>query len=188
MSLNTIPRSIFPKASSISLLLIFFLLGAAAAPGKTAPDFTLPDLSGNMVSLKDFRGKIVFVDFWATYCVPCRKSMPELAKLYKEYRDEGLVILGLSVDDPDSYENRYVSEFKDKYGVQYPILRADEKMMKDYLGTKEAFLPTLIIVDRYGKIVDIQIGFEPGGAEKVLMRLLECKQQRGSFTAPSLFL
>lgn len=175
MPLNNVPRPVFQKAVSISLLLMFFLIGESTAQQKTAPDFTLPDLSGNMISLKDFRGKIVFVDFWATYCVPCRKSMPELAELERKYRDEGLVILGLSVDDPDSYDNRYVSEFKDRFEVEYPILRADEKMMKDFLHTDEAFLPTLVIVDRDGKIVETQIGFEPGRAEKALKSLLESK-------------
>jgi peroxiredoxin len=177
MPLLDIPRSAIHRAIvfCIFLLLIFFPIGGAAAQQKTAPDFTLPDLSGNMVSLKDFRGKIVFVDFWATTCVPCRKSLPELAELDKKYRDKGLVILGLSVDDPDSFDNKYVSEFKDKYKVEYPILRADAKMMKDYLGVKEAFLPTLVIIDREGKIVDIHVGFDPGGPEKALKGLLESK-------------
>ena len=174
MPLNYTLRSIFQKAGFFPLLLIFCYVSGAIAQ-QTAPDFTLPDLSGNMVSLKDFRGKIVFIDFWATYCVPCRKSMPKLVELDEKYRDKGLVILGLSVNDPDSYDNKYVSEFKDKYKIKYRILRANEAMMKGYLGTEEAFLPTLIIVDRDGKIVDTQIGFESGSAEKVLKRLLESK-------------
>jgi peroxiredoxin len=136
-----------------------------------APDFTLSDLSGKMVSLKDFRGKIVFVDFWATWCLPCRKSLPELSGLDKKYREKGLVILGLSIDDPDSYDNQYVSDFIGKYNIEYQILRADKKVVEQYLGTEDVNVPTLFIIDKEGKILEKHVGFESGVLEKNLQKL-----------------
>ncbi|MFC1867165.1 peroxiredoxin family protein [Thermodesulfobacteriota bacterium] len=170
--------------TSIIVFMIIFLLFPGSISirdvkaQQMAPYFTLPDLSGNMVSLKDFRGKIVFVDFWATWCLPCRKSLPELAKLDKKYRDKGLVILGLSMDNPDSFDNKYVSEFIKDFKVEYQILRADKKVVENYLGTEGVSIPALIIVDSKGKIVEKQVGFDPGIAEKALRKLLENEQSR----------
>ena len=161
------------------LLFIFFLITIPVtiiqAQPPVAPDFILPDLSGNMVSLKDFRGKVLFLDFWATWCVPCRKSIPELVKLDKKYRDKGLVILGLSVDDPDSFDNKYIMEFKERYRIDYRILRAGKETVDVYLGTEDPSVPTLFIIDRDGNIVNKQVGFEPGVAEEALKKLLEIK-------------
>jgi len=140
-----------------------------------APDFSLQDLSGKTVSLKDFKGKIVFVDFWATWCIPCRKSMPEMAELDRNYRDKGLVILGLSIDNPDSFDNKYVGDFVKKYKVEYQILRAGKELVEKYLGTVDVYVPSLFILDREGKVVDKQVGYEPGAAEKVLKTLIESK-------------
>jgi len=167
------------RSNSIALrtvLIIFFLLSTACIKDtnaqQMAPDFILPDLSGEMVSLKEFRGKIVLVDFWATWCLPCRKTLPELARLDKKYRDKGLVILGLSIDDPTSYDNKYVSGFKDRYKIEYRILRADKKTYQSYLGTENPRVPTLFIVDKKGKIVAKHEGFETGVLEKEFQELL----------------
>jgi cytochrome c biogenesis protein CcmG/thiol:disulfide interchange protein DsbE len=171
----------FPKKTlavgTVVIIVLFLVLCATniktiyAQQG--ASDFTLSDLSGNMVSLKDFRGEIVFVDFWATWCLPCRKSLPELSSLDKKYRDKGLVILGLSIDDPDSYDNQYVSNFISKYNIEYRILRADQKVIGQYLGTEDVNVPTLFIVDKEGKILEKHVGFESGVLEKILQKLLK---------------
>jgi len=157
-------------------LVIGFLLSIACIKDtnaqQMAPDFSLPDLTGETVSLKEFRGKIVLVDFWATWCLPCRKTLPELAKLDKKYREKGLVILGLSIDDPSSYDNKYVADFKDRYKIEYRILRADKKTYQSYLGTDDPRVPTLFIVDKKGKIVGKHEGFELGTLEKELLKLL----------------
>ena len=93
--------------------------------GDKAPEFTLTDLSGKAISLSDFRGKYVIVDFWATWCVPCRKSLPTLAQADRKFRERGVVILGLSIDNPESFDNAYLSKFLKPFKVEYPILRAD---------------------------------------------------------------
>ncbi len=165
------------KIRTLTLLGIFLLFslgnGEADAQQK-APDFTLKDLSGNTVSLKDYRGKIVLLDFWATWCVPCRKSIPELVELRKKYKSKELVIFGLSVDDPKYWDDKYVAEFsKKRLGINYRVLRADKKVIRDYLGAKPVGIPILFVIDREGRIVDTIIGFAPGAAEKSLKRLLE---------------
>ena len=70
-----------------------------------APDFALEDLSGNKVTLKQYQGHIVVLDFWATWCPPCRASIPELVRVQKKFRDKGVVFLALSEDDPQMYTN-----------------------------------------------------------------------------------
>ena len=172
MTANSRSKSVCLRIALLTAIFVLSFISITAYAQQIAPDFTLPDLNGKMVSLKDFGGEIVFVDFWATWCIPCRKSLPELAELDKKYRDQGLVVLGLSIDDPDSFDNEYVREFKNRYNVEYQILRTDEKMMKSYLDTAEAFLPTLIIIDRSGKIVQTIVGYKAGSAEKVLKELL----------------
>jgi peroxiredoxin len=169
----------FARVAVFMCLSIFFLSPVCTGQidkGQTAPDFILPDLFGEKVRLKDLRGKIVLLDFWATWCLPCRKTLPEMAALDKKYRDDGVVVLGLSIDDPASYDNRYVREFKDKYGVEYQILRTHKGVVASYLGTENVRIPTLFIVDREGKIVEKHEGLEQGTVEKTLKALLSEKE------------
>jgi peroxiredoxin len=156
----------------LGIFLLFSLGNGEADVQQKAPDFTLGDLSGNTVSLKDYRGQIVLLDFWATWCVPCRKSIPELVELRKKYRNKELVIFGLSIDNPQHYDNKYLLGFKKRLKINYRVLRADEKVIKDYLGAKPAGIPILFVIDRKGRIVDKVIGFVPGEAERSLKKLL----------------
>lgn len=122
--------------------------------GKKAPDFSLKDLNGKVVKLSDFKNKIVIIDFWATWCGPCRKGIPDLVSLQKTYGKD-VVILGITVDD-DLAE---VPPFAQKYNINYPILYADRKVIKDYGGIDA--IPTSFIVDKKGNIVDKHVGLIP---------------------------
>ena len=161
----------FSTLTFLGIFLLFSLGNGEADVQQKAPDFTLRDLSGNTVSLKDYRGQTVLLDFWATWCVPCRKSMPELVKLQKKYRNKGLVIFGLSIDNPQHYDNQYLLGFKKRLKINYRVLRADEKVIRDYLGAKPAGIPILFVIDREGRIADKVIGFSPGAAERSLKKL-----------------
>jgi peroxiredoxin len=137
-----------------------------------ARGFNLLDLSGEMVALEDYKGQFVLVDFWATWCVPCRKSLPELASVDQKYRNRGVTVLGLAVDDPDSFENEYIANFIEKYNVAYPILRATQQVVDQYLGKEQPQIPTLFIIDRQGRIVEKIVGFSDGAIELTIDKLI----------------
>jgi peroxiredoxin len=158
---------------SCFLSLLLFGCGTNADTKEVkAPDFTLQDLSGKSISLSQYAGSTVILDFWATWCPPCRMSIPELVKLQDAYRDKGLVILGISVDSADT-QNAYLLSFKEKYKINYPILRIDDKTTAKYFGNSEFSIPTLFIVNREGIVVDMQSGYSPGAVERSLKKILQ---------------
>lgn len=112
-----------------------------------APSFTLKDLAGNNVSLSDYKGKVVFVNFWATWCPPCRAEIPHFVELVEKYGEDGFAILGISVDDPKDYKK--IPDFKERFKINYPILLSDGKVASDYGGIRS--IPTTFVVDRDGK-------------------------------------
>src|SRR5262245_27852736 len=97
-----------------------YIPGANSAEQRIAPDFELKTLAGRKVKLSDFRGKVVVLNFWATYCGPCRVEMPWLVDLYKQYRSRGLEVVGVSMDDEGA--QKQVADFVREIGVPYPIL------------------------------------------------------------------
>jgi peroxiredoxin len=121
--------------------------------GSAAPDFTLPDLKGKSIQLSSFKGKAVVVDFWATWCEPCKVEMPWLVDLQKKYGPQGLQILGVAMDDADE---QAIQEFAHKMGVNYPVLKGTEAVADLYGGLDG--LPATFFVDRSGKIVDVAVG------------------------------
>lgn len=122
--------------------------------GKAAPAFTLEDIRGKKVSLSDFKGHPVVVNFWATWCGPCKLEMPWFQEFSAKYQGQGLEILGLSQDDGAS-ANEIATAAK-HIGVTYPILMPDEKVAKEYGGVD--YLPETFYVDRTGKVVDVTAG------------------------------
>ena len=116
-------------------------------------DFTLKDMDGDDVRLSDYRGKVILLNFWATWCGPCKGEIPDLIEAYDEYRDRGFVILGvLSLDDPSTDDLR---AFARGYGMNYPIFRENAEL-------DEAFglfaIPTSFIIDRHGSICMKHLG------------------------------
>lgn len=122
--------------------------------GKEAPEFTLTDVSGNKVSLAEFKGHPVIVNFWATWCGPCKLEMPWFQEFSAKYKPQGLQILGLSQDDGASRQD--VGDAAKKIGVTYPILMPDEKVAKKYGGVD--YLPETFYIARDGKVVDVTAG------------------------------
>ncbi|HDL65102.1 MAG TPA: TlpA family protein disulfide reductase [Proteobacteria bacterium] len=130
---------------------------SAAARGlKIAPDFNLKKLEGGTIKLSDYRGKVIILDFWATWCPPCRKEIPDFVELQKEYGDKGLIILGISLDQNPK---QALPAFIKKYKVNYPILLTDGKVDKSYGGVTG--IPTTFIIDRKGEIYKHYVGFRP---------------------------
>lgn len=121
---------------------------------KQAPAFTLVDLSGKKVSLSDFKGRPLVVNFWATWCGPCKVEMPWFEEFTKKYAAQGFEVLGVA-DDADSGKDVIANSAK-KLGVDYPILLADNTMEKAY-GDPEV-LPMSFYIDRSGKITEVTAG------------------------------
>lgn len=161
------------------LLVFLMMIGMGCSPGGMgagydAPAFKLKDLEGKTVSLEEYRGRIVVVDFWATWCSPCLMSIPELVEIQEKYRDKGVTVLGISVDLPENISEADLRVFKDKLKMNYSILRADRQVMADYFagGESQVAIPTLFVVDQQGKIRDKLVGFRPGKLEEALQKLL----------------
>ncbi|MFC1868435.1 TlpA family protein disulfide reductase [Thermodesulfobacteriota bacterium] len=155
------------------MFLLFFGCNSNAGSRQAAPDFSLDDLSGKRVSLKQYEGYTVLLDFWATWCPPCRRSIPELVALQKKYRNKGLIVLGISLDNPRKVNNEHLTAFVKKFNINYPILRANQKIINDYFGNTNISIPTLFIVNQEGRIVDKQVGFSPGAVENSLKKLFK---------------
>jgi cytochrome c biogenesis protein CcmG/thiol:disulfide interchange protein DsbE len=121
-----------------------------------APDFTLSDLNGKQFRLSDYSGKLVFVNFWATWCPPCRAEIPGFIKMYDKYKDQGLEIIGISTDRDGK---DVVKKFIQKNGVNYPIVMYEMDVIEAYGGITG--IPTTFIVNQKGEIVNKFVGF-PG--------------------------
>ncbi len=119
-------------------------------------NFTLTDLSGKPWTLKDLKGKVVMLNFWATWCPPCRKEMPDLEALYRQFESQGLVILGISDDDPEK-----VREFVQKQGTTYPVLLDPGSKVNELLHING--IPKTFVYDRGGKIVALSIDMRTRG-------------------------
>ena len=114
--------------------------------GAPAPTFTLQDLDGNTHNLTDYEGQVVIINFWATWCEPCREEMPDLQEIYDDYRDDGLVILGINADEPVDT----VTAFVDEYNIDFPIL-LDTRPNVTRSYEVQAY-PSTFFVDRDGRI------------------------------------
>ncbi len=122
-----------------------------------APDFTLKDINGNDVSLKDYRGKLVFVNFWATWCGPCRAEIPAFVDLIDTYGKDGFAILGISVDSPKDIKK--IPAFMEQMKMNYPVLLATEKVRMEYGGISS--IPTTFVINREGKVLGRIVGARP---------------------------
>ncbi|MFA7227837.1 MAG: TlpA disulfide reductase family protein [Melioribacteraceae bacterium] len=121
-----------------------------------APDFTLPTTDGKTIKLSDLRGKVVILDFWATWCPPCRKGIPDLIELKKKYGSKGFEIIGVSVDTDTKDE---VVPFMKEKGINYPVVYGNMNVYQQYGGIRA--IPTSFVVDKQGKIVASYEGLIP---------------------------
>jgi thiol-disulfide isomerase/thioredoxin len=139
--------------------------GGASLTGKPAPDFTLEDLSGNKVSLSSYKGKPLLINFWATWCGPCKIETPWLVELQNEYGPKGLQIIGISTEGDDlkagdkegwAHDKAAIAEFVKQEHMQYPVLINGDSLATAYGGLDA--MPTSVYVDKEGKVVAMQLG------------------------------
>ncbi|MBI2926306.1 MAG: TlpA family protein disulfide reductase [Verrucomicrobia bacterium] len=121
-----------------------------------APAWELKDVEGKLVKSADFKGKVVILDFWATWCGPCRMEIPGFVSLQKKYGKDGLVIVGVSLDDEGA---TVLKPFIKKHSINYTVVLGDEKVSKAFGGVDA--LPTTFIIDRTGLIVSQHVGYAP---------------------------
>lgn len=125
---------------------------------RIAPDFELMTTDGEMLKLSDYRGKIVIIDFWATWCPPCRKGIPDLVELKNEFKDD-LEIIGISVDKITRGTQDQIVPFMKKMGINYPIVHGTMEVADSFGGIRS--IPTTFVIDKEGKIVSQYIGLAP---------------------------
>jgi peroxiredoxin len=159
-------------ALRIAVCAVALLAGSASsaiAPATPAPDFNLHAMSGSNLRLKEQRGRVVMVNFWATWCAPCRQEMPQLVRLYEKYRATGFVLIGVNVDDDSSK----AVEVAKKLGVTFPVvLDADKTVSKLY---DVSTMPSTVLIDRDGKVRYVHRGYLAGyedNYEKQIRELL----------------
>jgi len=150
-----------------------FLLGgiqsSAADSKKAAPDWQLSDVDGKPVKLSDFKGKVVILDFWATWCPPCRTEIPSFVALQKKYADKGFTVIGVSLDEQGP---SVVKPFMRSFGMNYPVVMGTPKIVLDYGGITA--IPTTFVIDRQGNVVtDYQGAMDQATFESVIGPFLE---------------
>ena len=143
----------------------------AALKGKPAPDFQLTDLDGNSVKLADLRGKAVLLNFWATWCPPCKIEMPWFVDLQKQYGPQGLQIVGVAMDEGNAHDA--VAKFAKEMGLNYTVLLGNDKVADQYGGVDA--LPTTFYIGRDGKIVTRVL---PGRESRRTPRTAHARSQR----------
>ncbi|RKY41457.1 MAG: hypothetical protein DRP85_06270 [Candidatus Makaraimicrobium thalassicum] len=157
------------------ILLLFISAGLLSCQGQTAsdntaamaPDFTLKDLDGNFFRLSGTKGKVVILDFWATWCPPCRMELPHFQSLYEEYKGKGLVIVGVALDRGGT---AVVRSFTEAGGITYPIVIGDQRIASTYGGIRG--IPTTFVIDRQGRIVEKFVGYRGREVFESLIRKL----------------
>jgi len=151
------------------VLLIFFLLfpncSKKPVESSLAPDFSLKTLRDEQITLSSLRGKVVLLDFWATWCGPCKESIPHLIQIRKDFQAKGFEVIGLSMDRGDE---RIVRNFINTMDIPYPVLIAPDDLAKKYGVTG---LPTTFLIDREGKIREKIVGFNVSIAQKMVAKI-----------------
>ena len=153
-----------PSLVSRTLGLIAFALATLASPLATgagatqssAPDFTLRTMNGPNLRLAEQRGRVVMVNFWATWCGPCRQEMPQLDRLYQKYKSSGFVLLGVNVDE----DVRKATDVAAKLGVTFPVLLDTDKAVSKLYDLST--MPSTVIIDRDGKVRYLHRGYLAG--------------------------
>jgi peroxiredoxin len=129
------------------------VLNAAPRSGQAAPDFKVITTSGQQVSLENYRGRVLIMDFFATWCQPCRASIPHLVEMNRKYGPQGLYVLGMSADEDGE---KVVKAFADQHRITYPIALAGESTLVDF-GVRS--VPVMFVIDKKGRVAEVFRGF-----------------------------
>lgn len=155
--MNILIQNKFLKLFNILALLILFSVSATAQvkEGENAPNFTLKNLDGKEINLNQFRGKHVLINFWATWCGPCKIEMPSLEALYERFKDRNFVLLAIS---NDMFGANIVKPFVKAHNINFPVLLDQRLKVSNAFGVVS--LPTTFMIDPQGKIIGALFGAE----------------------------
>jgi peroxiredoxin len=140
-------------------------IASSSLTGQAAPDFVLKSAAGENLRLSEYRGDVVMINFWATWCGPCRQEMPLLDELYSRYQRVGFNLLGVNIDDDSGRAVQMIEEL----GVSFPVL-FDEKKEVSKLYQVDA-MPVTVLVDRHGTVRHVHHGYKPGYEENYLTEI-----------------
>src|SRR6185503_8551617 len=120
---------------------------------RVPPDYDVATIDGRRIKLSDYRGKVLVVDFWATWCPPCRQETPQLARIAKENQARGLEVVGMHIDDRGRSTPEAIRKFIDDFGINYTVGLATDDMFTGYLGTDDDTIPQTLVFDRQGRAI-----------------------------------
>jgi cytochrome c biogenesis protein CcmG/thiol:disulfide interchange protein DsbE len=150
-------------------------LPGAAAATRAAPDLPVMTIDGRRLTLSQLRGKVVMLDFWATWCPPCRQEIPHLVRLAQRYGPKGLEVVGLTIENPQT-DTEKVRLFMQRYGINYTVGFATDELFSAYIGPGQQPIPQTLLFDRQGQLITHMVGFnpklDPQRLESIITRLL----------------
>lgn len=143
----------------------------APAIGAIAPDFTLRSSLGKNLKLSEYRGQVIMINFWASWCSPCRQEMPELNRLYAQYQRAGFVLLGVNIDDNPKAAQELIVQL----GVRFPVLFDSAKLVSGRYDIDA--MPSTLLIDRDGKVRYLHRGYQRGVEKEYEVKLRELLRQ-----------
>ncbi len=138
----------------------------------SAPDFSLMSFEGREITLSQLKGKVVLLDFWATWCGPCKESIPYLIQLYKNYRESGFELVGMNIDKGD---REAIRRFVMSMDIPYPVVSAPEDVVRSYRVTG---IPATFLIDREGKIREKVVGFSSAIARQLNTKVADLTSEK----------
>jgi thiol-disulfide isomerase/thioredoxin len=144
-------------AAALVCVSVFAMAGSTMAP---APEFTLPVRGGNTMTMSKLKGQVVMINFWASYCGPCRQEMPLLEKMHQKYKSVGFTLLGVNVDEEVKDAEAWLSKMQSP--VSFPILLDQKHVVREQYKSYGEVMPMSVFIDRKGNIRNIHRGYKPG--------------------------
>lgn len=144
------------------LIAIFAVASLASASNPVAPDFSLPGKNGEAIALSKLKGQVVMLNFWASWCGPCRTEMPLMDQIYKKYNAAGFVLLGVNVDTDSTDAQKFLSQVSVSFPIAYD---RENKVSKVY---EVAAMPSTVFIDRKGNVRALHRGYKPGDENEYL--------------------